>query len=69
MKHGIQTQLAKKTGKSISLINQILSGKKNPSPQTAKILATIYPETDPFFWIDSTAGERRAVVESVDLVA
>lgn len=33
------TDLAKSTGYNVSYINQIINGKRNPSPKTASIIA------------------------------
>jgi transcriptional regulator with XRE-family HTH domain len=63
MKHGIQTELAKRTGLSVSMVNKLLLGQRRPSWETAKRLAKA-TGTKPILWMEGTAAQLRAAIES-----
>jgi transcriptional regulator with XRE-family HTH domain len=59
-----QKQIAMASGISQGFVSQILSGDKRPSWEVAKLFAKAVPGTDPVFWMESTAKDRRAAVKN-----
>ncbi|WP_027360144.1 helix-turn-helix domain-containing protein [Desulforegula conservatrix] len=63
MKHGYQTQIAKKAGVSDAFISFFFKGKKIPSWKTAKKLGAA-TDTDPILWAEGRFEEIKTVLSS-----
>ena len=68
MKRGIQQIIVNKSGLSKSLVSEILSGKKRPSWDSAKILAAV-TDTDPVIWMEGGSDKIKKAVEEAGKIA
>lgn len=62
MERGTQRKLSQLTGLSTGYVSEILSGKKRPTWNTAKIIAAT-TGTDPVLWMDGTPEQIRDALQ------
>lgn len=64
MRHGYQTQIAKKVGVSDAFISNFFKGKRTPSWDTAKKLAAT-TGTDPVLWVEGRVQEIKEALSNM----
>ncbi len=61
-----QTDLAQILGRPLRLVNELIAGKKQITPDTARGLAEAFPETGALYWMNLDAAYRLAHADPVD---
>jgi transcriptional regulator with XRE-family HTH domain len=64
MKNQNQSKLAKVIGKSEAFVSHLLSGKRRPNWQTAKLLAAA-TGTSEALWLEGTPGQMRTALDKL----
>lgn len=61
-----QGDLAQIMDRPLRLVNELVAGKKQITPETARGLATAFADNDPLYWMNLDSAYRLAQVEQVD---
>jgi HTH-type transcriptional regulator/antitoxin HigA len=61
-----QADLAQIMGRPTRLINELIAGKKQITPDTARGLATAFGDDDPLYWMNLDSAYRLAKTQPVD---
>jgi len=61
-----QVDLAEILGRPVRLVNELVAGKKQITPDTAKGLAEAFPGTDPVFWMNLDSAYRLSKARPVN---
>jgi HTH-type transcriptional regulator/antitoxin HigA len=61
-----QGDLAQIMGRPLRLVNELVAGKKQITPETARGLAKAFGDDDPLYWMNLDSAYRLALTEPVD---
>ena len=61
-----QGDLAQIMDRPFRLVNELVAGKKQITPETARGLATAFGDNDPLYWMNLDSAYRVAQAEPVD---
>ena len=61
-----QVDLAEILGRPVRLVNELVAGKKQITPDTAKGLAEAFQGTDPVFWMNLDSAYRLSKAKPVN---